>query len=311
LKELKNEGLSSPMADFPDHFLHTLRSRHAIIKQIRAFFDGQGYLEVETPVRVPCPCIDPYIDAFTAEQDFYLSASPEFHMKRLLALDLRRIYQITRAFRAEETGPQHSSEFTILEWYRKGTDYLGIMHETEELVKFILRDADFKTDTWQFPFPRLKISELYLETAGWDPCCTWDEDRYFRDWAEKIDPYLYSYRAVFLFDFPAPLASLSKIKLENPCECERFELFMKGLEIGNAFSELINYEEHVMRFNQAGKKRLHMGKANYIPDKEFLNAIQAGIPECGGIAIGVDRLVMALLGCSHIDGVQTFPLCRL
>lgn len=299
------------MAQFPDNFLHILQARHTIIKKIRKFFELQGYLEVETPVRVKCPSMDPYIDAFEAGQGLYLSSSPEFHMKRLLDLDFDRMYQITRAFRAEEEGRHHSPEFTMLEWYRKGTDYLGVLNETEDLVKFILCDADFTAEQWLFPFSRIRISELYSEKAGWDPCGSWDEDRYFRDWAEKIEPYLYSFQAVFLLDFPAPLAALSTIKAGNPLECERFELFMKGLEIGNAYSELINYDEHVLRFNQAGEKRQRMGKAPYPPDESFLKSIQAGISGCGGIAIGVDRLVMALLGLSHIDLVQTFPASRL
>jgi elongation factor P--(R)-beta-lysine ligase len=296
---------------FPENFSHTLRRRHTIIKKIRKYFDSQGYTEVETPIRVTCPCIDHYIDAFDAGAGFYLSCSPELHMKRLLTLDLDCIYQITHSFRSEEQGPHHCSEFTMLEWYRKNTDYLGIMEETENLVKYLVRDDQGETGNWKFPFKRVTIEDLYVHNTGWNPCNNWDEDRYFRDWVEIIEPYLSAFQGVFVFDFPLPLASLSKTKHDLNTLCERFELFMHGLEIGNAYSELTDYNEHIQRFEKTKEKRKSMNKKYYIPDKSFLDSIKNGLPECGGIAIGVDRLIMALLGIPHIDLVQTFPIRRI
>jgi len=298
-------------SDFPADLLKVLKARHGIIQAIRAFFDERCYIEVETPLRVKCPCIDPYIDAFETGSGYYLSTSPEFHMKRLLALDLPRMYQITRAFRAEEEGRHHNPEFTLLEWYRKGADYIDVMAEAESLIAFILKKTKCSHEAWTFPFPRIKVSDLYNQIAGWDPCRQWDEDRYFRDWAEKIETHLYHFQAIFLIDFPAPLASLAKIKQDNSNECERFELFLHGLETGNAFSELIDYDEHVKRFKAAGEKRTVLHKTVYPSDISFLSAIKQGIPKCGGIAIGVDRLVMAILGYRTIDMVQAFPAGRL
>ncbi len=288
-----------------------LKIRHAIHKEIRSFFDRLDFVEVETPIRVPCPCIDPYIDALSAEQGYYLATSPELQMKRLLGSGLEKIYQITHAFRAEEEGHMHSAEFTMLEWYRTGTDYLGIMEETEALLRALYATDAVPSVEWEFPLQRLSVSDLYTDHAGWDPCSNWDEDRYFRDWVDGIEPALQNMPAVFVMDFPAPLASLSRLKTDNPKVCERFELFMSGIEIGNAFSELLDYDEHVKRFATVHEKRRAMKKVCYPDDKKFLAAIAQGLPRCGGIAVGVDRLIMALLHIDHIDNVQSFPLSRL
>lgn len=304
-------GQPSPRAMFPGDFAATLRLRHSIIQEIRRFFDTSGYTEVETPLRVPCPCIDIYIDAFPAGASLFLSTSPEFHMKRLLRLNLERIYQIGRVFRAEEAGKHHSPEFTMLEWYRTGTDYRGIMEETEQLVRRIAEALGPRCEPLSFPFGRMTVAELYGKHAGWDPVTSWDENRYFRDWAEKIEPELSGLGAFFLVDFPAPLAALSRIKQDAPLACERFELFMQGLEIGNAYSELLDYDEHVRRFEHAAAARKALGRQPYPPDKGFLESLRLGLPPCGGMAVGVDRLIMALLGFDHINLVQAFPAERL
>jgi lysyl-tRNA synthetase class 2 len=296
---------------FPGDFAKTLRLRHSIIQEIRRFFDASGYTEVETPLRVPCPCIDIYIDAFPAGASLFLSASPEFHMKRLLRLNLERIYQLCRSFRAEEAGRHHSPEFTMLEWYRTGTDYRGIMEETEQLVGRLAEALGPRSQSLCFPFGRMTVAELYGKYAGWNPVKGWDEERYFRDWAEKIEPELSGLGAFFLMDFPSPLAALSRIKQAEPLICERFELFINGLEIGNAYSELMDYDEHVRRFEHAAEARRAMGRQPYPPDEGFLESIRMGLPPCGGMAVGVDRLIMALLGLDHINLVQAFPAERL
>ena len=301
----------SARAIFPDDFSTTLRLRHTIIQAIRLFFDNRCYTEVETPLRVPCPCIDIFVDAFPAGASFFLSASPEFHMKRLLRLDLERIYQIGHAFRAEESGKHHSAEFTMLEWYRTDTDYLGIMEETEQLVRHVAQILGPRCTALSFPFARMTVAELYEKYAGWNPAAGWDQDRYFRDWAEKIEPALAGLGAFFLMDFPAPLAALAQISRDNPLVCQRFELFIGGLEIGNAYSELLDYDEHVRRFDQARTARAAMGKEPYPADAGFMEMLRLGLPACGGIAVGVDRLIMALLGFDNIVQVQAFPAERL
>jgi len=304
-------GQTSPRTMFPGDLAATLRLRHSIMQEIRRFFDNRGYTEVETPIRVPCPCVDIYIDAFTAGASLFLSTSPEFHMKRLLGLNLERIYQIGRAFRAEEAGRHHSAEFTMLEWYHTGTDYRGIMQETEQLVRRLAEALGPRCEAPSFPFARISVSELYGKYAGWDPVRCWDEERYFRDWAEIIEPALAGLGAFFLQDFPAPLAALAKIRPDDPLVCERFELFIRGLEIGNAYSELLDYDEHVRRFEHAAAARTAMGKQPYPPDAGFLEALRQGLPACGGIAVGVDRLIMALLGLDDINQVLAFPAERL
>lgn len=305
-------GAAPRTADFPEGFASVLKRRHTIIRHIRKFFDQRKYVEVETPARVRCPGFDPYIDALPAGEGFYLSPSPELQMKRLLELGLNRIYQITHAFRAEEEGTYHSTEFTMLEWYRTGTDYMGILQETEELIWFLVRHVGAPQKGWKLPFPRVTVAEVYQKQAGWNPCRTWDENRYFIDWVEKIDPWLHAQQGIFLLDFPAPLASLAKISSRDPGVCERFELFIEGIEIGNAFSELTDPTEHEIRFRIAQEKRVLSGKESYPADAGFMGFIaNRGMPCAGGMAIGVDRLVMALLGIKHIDEVQTFPLSRL
>ncbi len=304
-------GQPSVRTIFPDDFTTTLRLRHTIIQAIRLFFDTRGYTEVETPLRVPCPCIDIYIDAFPAGASLFLSTSPEFHMKRLLRLNLERIYQIGHAFRAEEAGRHHSAEFTMLEWYRTGTDYRGIMEETEQLVRQLAETLGPRCTALSFPFARMTVAELYENHAGWNPAASWDEDRYFRDWAEKIEPALAGLGAFFLMDFPAPLAALAQIGRDDPLICERFELFSNGLDIGNAYSELLDYDEHVRRFEHAHASRTAMGKQPYPADIGFMEALRLGLPACGGIAVGIDRLIMALLGLDTIGQVQAFPAERL
>ena len=295
---------------FPDNFKQLLITRHIINKKIRSFFINAGYVEVETPCRVKCPGIDPYIDAIPAGSGFYLAPSPELQMKRLLTLEIPRIYQITHAFRSNEQGALHNSEFTLLEWYRTGTDYWGIMDETEQLLLYLMED-DAKNQINDVPIQRTSVDELFREQAGWEPSKAWDEDRYFLDWVNKIDPYLATLPVIFIYDFPAPLSSLAKLKNDNQQVCERFELFMSGLEIANAFTELTDPLEQEARFKKASDKRRMMKKEAYTVDEKFLDALRMGIPACSGIALGIERLIMALYGHAEIGMVQAFPEVRL
>ena len=299
---------------FPDNLVTTLTVRHQILQAIRNYFDSAHYLEVETPLRLHSPGIDPYIDAIPAGNGYFLSPSPELQMKRLLTLGTPCIYQITHAFRDNEQGTQHNPEFTILEWYRCNTDYAGIMEETEQLIYSLLHNAAVSRAlklSYAFPFLRISVDELFKSRSGWEPSCQWDEDRFFVDWVDKIEPYLNTLDGVFVIDFPAALASLAKLKDGNPLLCERFELFMCGLEVANAFTELTDPLEQTRRFRNAQEKRKSLGKESYEIDVKFITALQHGIPECAGVALGIDRLMMALLGSRDIHMVQAFPDSRL
>ena len=307
-------GVPTVAHPFPDNFKQLLITRHTISKKIRSFFYDAGYVEVETPCRLKCPGIDPYIDAIPAGTGFYLATSPELQMKRLLTLEIPRIYQITHAFRSNEHGSLHNSEFSLLEWYRTGTDYWGIMEETEQLLRYLL-EGDFENQDTKLihnvPFQRMSVDELFRERAGWEPSKVWDEDRFFLDWVDKIDPYLATQPFIFIYDFPAPLSSLAKLKNDNHLVCERFELFMRGLEIANAFTELTDPLEQEERFKKALGKRRMMKKEEYKIDEKFLDALRRGIPECSGVALGIDRLIMGLYGYTEIGMVQAFPETRL
>lgn len=292
------------------HFL-----RHQLLRTIRNFFEERGYLEVTTPIMVRCPGIDPYIDAIPAGKNFYLATSPELHMKRLLGCGLEKIYQITHAFRADETGRHHNCEFSMLEWYETGINYQSLMELTESFIQaidFIMSDYLERDALFHFPFPKISVDDAFQKYAHWCPSREWDEDRFFLDLIEIVEPALTNIPAFFLYDFPAPLASLARLKPEDRNLCERVELYLKGVEIANGFSELTCAREQKERFERDLVKRADMNKAPYPLDQHFLSTLENGLlPECAGIALGVDRLLMVLTESPDISQVMAFPLSRL
>ena len=274
--------------------LACLSERARVLREIRAFFDARGFTEVETPVRIPAPAPEPHIDC-PPSGDWFLRASPELQMKKLLAAGMERIYQIGPCFRAGEKGRRHSPEFTMLEWYRANADYLDIARDAEELLAEVLKrdHADVQ---------RITVREAYLRWAGWDPVETWDQDRFDFDMATKIEPNLPK-EPLFLTDYPAPAASLARLKADDPRVAERWELYVDGIELANAFTELIDPVEQRRRFELAREERRALGEADYPLDEEFLDAL-ARMPPSGGVALGVDRLVMLACGVSSIADVQ-------
>lgn len=274
--------------------LACLSERARVLRAIRAFFDARGFTEVETPVRIPAPAPEPHIDC-PPSGNWFLRASPELQMKKLLAAGMERIYQIGPCFRAGEKGRRHSPEFTMLEWYRANADYSQIAVDAEELlVEVLTRDhADVQ---------RITVREAYLRWAGWDPVETWDQDRFDFDMATKIEPNLPK-EPLFLTDYPAPAASLARLKSDDPRVAERWELYVDGIELANAFTELIDPVEQRRRFELAREERRALGEADYPLDEEFLGAL-ARMPPSGGVALGVDRLVMLACGASSITDVQ-------
>ncbi len=275
--------------------LACLPERARVLRQIRAFFDARGFTEVETPVRIPAPAPEPHIDC-PPSGDWFLRASPELQMKKLLAAGMERIYQIGPCFRAGEKGSRHSPEFTMLEWYRAHADYRQIAVDAEELLGEVLRPRGSAA------LPRMTVREAYLRWAGWDPVEAWDQDRFDFDMATKIEPNLPK-GPLFLMDYPAPAASLARLKADDPRVAERWELYVDGLELANAFTELTDPVEQRRRFESARAERRALGEADYPLDEEFLDAL-GRMPPSGGVALGVDRLVMLACGVQDIVEIR-------
>lgn len=293
-------------ADLP--IAERLRLRDLVVRRLRGWFEARGYLEVETPQRVPCPGIDAHIDALPAGDGLFLATSPELEMKKLLAAGLRRIFQVARAFRAGERGARHHPEFTLLEWYCAGQDYRDLMADTEELVAEAAAALEAggvatRLGSWPRPFLRLEVDTAFERWAGWRPSRAFDEPRFFEDLVTKVEPSLEGLGAAFLADWPAPAGALARRKPGEPTVCERMELFLDGLEICNGFSELTAAPEQEERFARDNAARTRRGKEPYPVDRRFLDALACGIPSCAGNALGVDRLLMALTGSRRLADV--------
>ena len=274
--------------------IDAFKARARILRQIRAFFDGRGFVEVETPVRIAAPAPEPHIDCPVVEPASgrsFLRASPELQMKKLLAAGMERIYQIGPCFREGERGRRHAPEFTMLEWYRANADYLDILADMEGLVAAVLGAAA--------PFCRFTVREAYLRWAGWDPFARWDADRFDVDMATKIEPNLPA-GPVFLMDYPPAASSLSRLRGDV---AERWELYVDGMGLANAFSELVDPAEQSRRFELAREERRRLGEADYPVDVDFLAAL-GDMPPSGGVALGVDRLAMLACGLDDIAVVR-------
>ena len=287
-----------------------LRAR--MVRAIRAFFDLRGYVEVETPIRLRAPALELHIDA-EPSGDRFLRTSPELHMKRLLAEGFDRIYQIGPCFRRGERGPLHHPEYTMLEWYRAATDYRGILEETRDLVLAVTRAAaggssvvrNGRTLDVAGPWSVTTVSDAFRRWAGWDPAARFDADRFDADLVEKVEPNLPREAPVVLIDYPAPAAALSRLKADDPRVAERWELYLDGVEIANAYSELTDPALQRARFDECARRRRALGKPVYPLDEEFLDAL-GRVPPAGGIALGVDRLAMVLAGAPTIGDVTAF-----
>lgn len=267
---------------------------------------------METPVRVRAPALETHIDA-EPSGDRWLRTSPELHMKRLLADGFERIFQIGPCFRRGERGRLHHPEFTLLEWYRTGTDYLGILEDTRELLIHCAR-ALYGTPSLPYggvtiDFQRewlvMSVRDAFCRWAGWDPVALWDEDRFHMDLVERVEPALPRDLPVILIDYPSPAGALARRKREDPRLAERWELYLAGMEIANAYSELTDPVEQRRRFETAAAERKARGKEVYPIDEDFIAALER-LPPCGGIALGFDRLVMLFAGATSIEDVVAF-----
>jgi lysyl-tRNA synthetase class 2 len=303
---------------------------------VRAYFDEQGFLEVETPLRVFSPGQEVHLEAVATEGGRFLITSPEYHMKRLVAAGAGRIYQITRAFRAGEQGPHHQPEFTIVEWYRAGQPLPAIAGDCEALVRAAARalgrfpvldlpgGGSLRLDG---PFERTTVRELFARFAGFEltgdepagelaerarragvsvgGASAWD-DLFFQVFLDRIEPRLGRERPTFVFDWPAPLAALARRRSDDPRLAERFELYAGGLELANAFDELTDPAEQRARFVAEAEDRRRRGKTVYPIDEKLLAAL-AHMPATSGVALGLDRLVMLATGAPDIRHIVAFP----
>jgi lysyl-tRNA synthetase class 2 len=357
-----------------------LAARGRILNAVRQFFADEGFVEVQTPALQVSPSLEPHLQAFKtqlhdprdgAAQPRYLHTSPEFAMKKLLAGGETRIWQLAAVFRDGERGATHHPEFLMLEWYRAGATWQGLVADCEALLRRAQAAAAFSPLpapaptlpgghgggsarqargggqhehrlTWQSKtadarrrFQRVSVAEAFETHAAIDILATapdpvhpdfallaheserigiaphpgddW-ESLYFRIFLDRIEPYLGIGAPTVLYDYPASMAALSRRKPGDPRLAERFELYVCGLELANAFQELTDPAEQRIRFRADQARKQVLYGETYPIDEDFLAALDHGLPECAGIALGFDRLVMLCTGAAHIEEVLWAPV---
>jgi lysyl-tRNA synthetase class 2 len=318
----------------------TLLERALMLKNIRAFFDERDVIEVETPLLSHHSTTDPHLDSLHSrfrDQACYLNTSPEYAMKRLLACWQKPIYQICKAFRDDELGALHNPEFTMLEWYRPGFDMLQLMDELAELIEHLCNVSTFSSSAggpMVLPrFEHLSYQQAFEDYAGINPHQTSvgacykvakanrieipqglglgdDELNDWLDWllTQLIFPAFRKDCFTFMFDYPASQCALAKVS-ENEQHfpvAKRFELFFGEVELANGFHELTDGSEQIQRFHQENQQRELAGKQLGCIDENLIAALTFGLPDCAGVAVGLDRLLMALTGNLSIDKVLSF-----
>ena len=289
-----------------------LKLRARMVQAIRRFFLERDFLEVETPCRIPAPAPECHIEP-VASGEWFLHPSPELCMKRLLAAGYPKIFQICRCFRGGERGDRHLPEFTLLEWYRSNADYRALMDDCEGMIGHVAEDLGFagslgppgKRIRLQPPWERLAVKDAFARYAPIPLSEALAADRFDEILAFSIEPRLGRETPVFLHDYPAELGSLARVKEDDPSVAERFELYIAGLEVANAFSELTDPREQRRRFEEAGRSRSLQSRPVSPMPEPFLEAL-AGMPPSAGIALGVDRLAMIAAGRDRIEDVVAF-----
>ncbi len=301
-----------------------LRRRAEVLARIRAFFAARSVIEVETPVLAAAGGTDIHLAPLHTDladgRRLYLQTSPEFAMKRLLAAGSGPIYQLGRAFRDGEAGRRHNPEFTMLEWYRPGWDHRALMDEVDALLTEVLGTA---------PGERMTYREAFRRHAGLDPFTAVDDELRARATGLGLDagdvdrdgclslllgavvePRLGRGRPTFLDDFPASQAALARIRPGEPPVAERFEAYVEGVELANGYHELTDPAEQRCRFEVDLAERRRRGLPELPVDERLLAALEHGLPECAGVALGVDRLVMLACGAASLADVIAFPVDR-
>ncbi|BDX08243.1 elongation factor P--(R)-beta-lysine ligase [Planctobacterium marinum] len=316
----------------PGTELATLQARAKLNAYIRHFFAQRNVLEVETPLLATAGVTDPHLVNFSTDmllpggqsaQKLYLQTSPEYAMKRLLCAGSGSIYQICKAFRNEEQGRFHNPEFTMLEWYREGFDHWQLMQEMQDLLHPLFESGKFQQLSYQQAFQQflnfdpLADCDKTLATAciahGFDNFATLDTPRDTQLqllFSHVIEPQIAQETPCFIYHFPASQAALAKISPQDSRVAERFELYYKGFELANGFHELSSPEEQTERFAQDNAQRRDMGIAEAQHDERFLAALKQGLPDCAGVALGLDRVLMLLQDKQDIDEVISFSIRR-
>ncbi len=321
--------------------------RAKILRLTRTFFQDRGFLEVDTPLVDVCPSMEPAIKAFEtdyfdagARHTMYLQSSPEYNMKKLLVGGYGNIYQITKSFRNSELTRLHNPEFTILEWYRTGSDYHRIMDDVQDLMTFLVKGIksgstinylNKKVDLSP-PYDRLTIKDAFRIYSNIDLESLTDTEYYdilrgkgleikrndadfsvffYYIFVNEIEPNLGNDKPVFLMDFPVRLGSLARKKSDEPECVERFELYIRGLELCNAFSELNDHDEQLSRFLTEKRQRADRGLGDYPIDEDFLGFLKTGMPDAAGVAFGIDRLLMLFADTDDINDVILFPFSAM
>ncbi|MEP4890328.1 MAG: elongation factor P--(R)-beta-lysine ligase [Aliiglaciecola sp.] len=314
----------------PTATIQTLKKRAEINTQIREFFAHRNVLEVETPVLAHASVTDIHLQGFCTQfnsplkpetENLFLQTSPEFAMKRLLCAGSGSIFQICKSFRNEESGKHHNPEFTMLEWYRVGFNSSQLIDEIDELLQKIL-----KTD----PLDRLTYQQAFLTYCDIDPlCCTLEDLKRKAEYfgftniaqhetskdvllqllcSQVVEPKIGLVKPVALTDFPASQAALARIKQDDPRVAERFEIYFKGLELANGYYELTDVKEQLSRFENDNQVRQQTGLPEVGLDEHLMAAMENGLPDCSGVALGVDRLVMLACEVQNIDQVMSFSI---
>jgi len=280
--------------------------RAAFFQAIRSFFEEQGFLEVDTPVRQPLLIPEQNIVPVPAGEHF-LQSSPELYMKRILASGCERIFQICRCFRYGENGRLHLEEFVMLEWYRLDADYSDLMQDCERLFLFLqsaVPGCAFPVPV-EKPWERISVEQAFQKYCGISVAQALQQDRFDILLVEKIEPNLGKNSPAILYDYPIELASLARTKPENPEVAERFELYMEGIELGNGFSELTDSVLQRKRFVEEYKNLNIYSESQQKLPEFFLQELEK-IDTAAGIAMGLDRLFMLLIGKNSLAGSVTF-----
>ncbi|WP_145558700.1 elongation factor P--(R)-beta-lysine ligase [Yersinia mollaretii] len=314
----------------PSAPIANLLKRAAIMAEIRRFFADRGVLEVETPTMSQATVTDIHLVPFETRfvgpgaadgLTLYMMTSPEYHMKRLLAAGSGSIYQLGRSFRNEEAGRHHNPEFTMLEWYRPHYDMYRLMNEVDDLLQQILDCNSAETLSYQQAFQRhLGIDPLSAEKAQLREAAAKLDLSNIADTEEDrdtllqllftvgVEPHIGRDKPAFVYHFPASQASLAVISTEDHRVAERFEVYFKGIELANGFHELTDGDEQLQRFEQDNRSRAKRGLPQHPIDMNLIAALKHGLPDCSGVALGVDRLVMLALNAERLSDVIAFPV---